>query len=29
MLAWWEMIKFFALVGGFMGIVYLMAKEIR
>jgi len=29
MLAYWEMFKFFATVIGFMGLIYLIAKEIR
>jgi len=28
-LAYWEMIKFFGIVYLFMGIIYLIAKEIR
>ena len=28
-LAYWEMFKFFAIVGGFMSFVYLIAKFIK
>ncbi len=28
-LAYWEMFKFFAIVIGFCGIIYLLAKELR
>ena len=28
-LAYWNMFKFFALVGGFMGFMYLLAKFIK
>tara|TARA_R110000824_G_scaffold215604_1_gene402115 strand:- start:2309 stop:2422 length:114 start_codon:yes stop_codon:yes gene_type:complete len=28
-MAYWEMFKFFAIVIGFCGIIYLLAKELR
>ena len=28
-LAYWEMFKFFAIVGGFMSFIYLIAKFIK